>query len=256
MRKTSKKQELRLRPKTKTVLVLPDTHVPYHDKRAWSLFLQVAKSLRPDHLVLLGDFCDFYSVSQYPKDASRKCSLEWELEQTNLELDKLTGLSPDIRYCEGNHENRLARYLSGNAPQLAGVLNVKSALRIRERGWLWVPYKDSTRIGKFNFLHDCGRSGVAAIRQTLADYGGNVVFGHTHRLGIEYSGSIKGDAHVALNAGWLGDWRAIDYHHRDRVRRESRLGFGVVTMSGDLGFAQAVPIVNYTCVVNGKVFNG
>ena len=42
------------------VLIVPDTHRPFHNKRAWGLMLKVAEPLKPKHIVIIGDFADFY----------------------------------------------------------------------------------------------------------------------------------------------------------------------------------------------------
>ncbi len=38
------------------VLFIPDCHVPYHDAKAWRLMLAAAKVLKPDVVVVLGDY--------------------------------------------------------------------------------------------------------------------------------------------------------------------------------------------------------
>jgi hypothetical protein len=42
--------------KLTTRLFIPDTHAPFHDKKAFALMLEVAKEVRPDEVVVLGDF--------------------------------------------------------------------------------------------------------------------------------------------------------------------------------------------------------
>ena len=57
------------------LLIVPDVHVPYHDKRAWELMLAVGKDLKPQVLVSLGDMMDFYSVSSHSKNPNRVSQL-------------------------------------------------------------------------------------------------------------------------------------------------------------------------------------
>jgi hypothetical protein len=53
------------------VLFVPDTHRPFHDRRAWRLFLTVARDLKPKTIVSIGDFADFFGVSSHSKDPRR-----------------------------------------------------------------------------------------------------------------------------------------------------------------------------------------
>ena len=55
---------------------IPDTHVPFEDGQAWAVAMAAAKAFKPDHIVLLGDFADCYSVSFHPKSPERKASLK------------------------------------------------------------------------------------------------------------------------------------------------------------------------------------
>jgi len=58
-------------------------HVPYHDSTAWNVCLKVIGDIKPDLTVVIGDFCDFYSVSQYRKDPARKNDLLYEVDKVN-----------------------------------------------------------------------------------------------------------------------------------------------------------------------------
>ena len=53
----------------KKALIIPDCHIPYEDKRAYDLMLEVAKDVDPDEIVILGDYADFYAVNSHGKDA-------------------------------------------------------------------------------------------------------------------------------------------------------------------------------------------
>ena len=100
--------------------------------------------------------------------------------------------------------------------------------------------------------HDVGRAGANAARQSLLDVGENIAFGHTHRIQVVYQGTVAGRRLVGATLGWLGDADAIDYRHRDSVRRDSAHGFGVAHMRADGVFwLQAVPIIEGACVVDG-----
>ncbi len=238
------------------ILVCPDAHHPYVDRRAWDCFLGAAEVLRPDVLVIIGDFADMYAISSHPKHPARKVSFSQEIEATQAALAELQRLAiPRVAYCEGNHEQRLERYITANCPELFGtVAGMRDLLQIdKRRGWEWHPYKTFVRIGHMSFTHDVGRAGVNALRQTLIDFGDNIAFGHTHRLGTAYAGTVDGGTHVGLNVGWLGDVTAVDYRHQFMVKREWQHGFGLIDQDADgVSWCQAVPIINGVCSVDGR----
>jgi predicted phosphodiesterase len=240
------------------IMVCPDVHVPYQDELAWSTFLRAVEVVKPDALVLIGDFADCLSVSFHPKTPERKICLKAEIEAVNFELDRVGRLGvPRVIYCGGNHEFRTERYLAEKAPELFGMITIQDLLRVKERGWEWVPYKQWIRIGKTAFTHDVERCGVNATRQSLLDFGGNLVFGHSHRGGIAYQGTVEGDQHVAMNVGWLGSYAAIDYRNAARAKRDWQHGFGIVYQdSAGYSWMQFVPVLSGRCIVDGHVVSG
>lgn len=236
------------------ILVVPDAHHPYVDKRAWACVLKVRNQLQPERTVIIGDFSDFYAVSAHTLDPRRRHpeQFKYELELSNEAADELgaAGSGP-VDFVEGNHETRLTRFVAAHAPMLNGMLSAREALRIDARGWSWTPYKQTLCIGEMNFTHDVERAGVNATRQSLIDFGHNITIGHTHGAGVAYCGQ-----RVGLNVGWLGDIEAIDYRHKDLARRQWQLGFGWITQTSDgLSWAQFIPILNGRCVVDGVLIS-
>lgn len=241
--------------KTQRVIVCPDAHHPFVDQRAWECFLGATEAARPDTLVIIGDFADCYSVSSHTKDPARKVGFDAELKATEAALKQIYDLRiPRVVYCEGNHEFRLQRYLADRAPELYGLTSIRDLLQIdRMRGWEWVPYRSFIRIGKVAYAHDVGRAGVNATRSSLIDFGDNLVFGHTHRLAVGYQGTVDEGMHVCMNVGWLGDYKQIDYRAQFMARRDWQHGLGKVDYDADgRGWCQAIPIINGTCMIDGR----
>lgn len=246
------------------VLIVPDVHVPYHDTLAWRTVLEVGRNWKPDTAVILGDFGDFYQVSQHPKDPSRRVSFGDEIDAVLTEMQRFSNLNiPRVIFCEGNHETRFQRLVNAMAPALAEVTgiakNARELLDVQKRfSWEWVPYGHHISIGKLSFMHDAGHAGMYAAKQSVASFGASIVFGHTHRAGAHYESTVSGDRHVGWTMGWLGDPEAIDYRHCARVLRESQHGFGVayIEESAGLFWTHFVPIIGGRAVVDGQVFDG
>jgi predicted phosphodiesterase len=239
------------------ILIVPDTHCPYHDVRAWNLMMKAAKLLKPHTIVSIGDLADFYAVSSHSKNPLRARQLDEEIKGVTALLDQLDSLGAKERiYIAGNHEDRLTRYLQEKAPELFGVVGIPQLLRLKERGWTYVPYKHDHTIGKVTFTHDINAAGRTAIFKALDIYQDCIVTGHTHRLQYVVEGNAS-TPHTRVSAafGWLGDVTKVDYMHRASAQKNWALGFGYGYHDPETNYVYLipVPIVRYTCLVNGTV---
>lgn len=252
------------------ILLQPDAHYPFHDKRATELVYRVAERTRPDVLVILGDHWDFWAISDHRKDPLRKNNMEAEIRSGDeaLRIYEKLGFKRLI-FCEGNHEQRLSRYVADHASDAlralapAGLLQTRTvaeALDLKRRGWEWIPYKDYGRIGRLHFTHDVERAGKTAHEHAQADFETSSVIGHTHRLSMMVRGNYHGQWHTGAMLGWLGDWRQIDYRHQMKVRREWPLGFGMAYIEKDTDITHLNPVLihserkRYRALVEGRIF--
>ncbi len=242
--------------KLKRVLILPDSHTPYHDKRALEKLImgKVIPGGEWDTLVVLGDWFDNYILSTFTKDPRRLEGLLKELKPGFGLLDELKGAGFKRRiFIEGNHEKRLPKMVSDKAPEFYEIL-----MEWWERhfeGWEYVPYMEDIQVGKMNFTHDVGFSGALSARQSMHAYQDNAVIGHNHNMVYCVEGNASGILHVGASFGWLGDVTKIDYRHRMRARREWALGFGYGHLrSNGFMYLHPAPIINYTAVVDGILY--
>jgi predicted phosphodiesterase len=235
-------------------MMVSDVHVPYHDKRAWETAVAASEDLKPDVIVIGGDFLDCYVCSKFDKAPTRFSLLSDELREARTELAKLN--ASRVIYVEGNHEHRLTSYVIRNTAPLAGLVSIESALRIRERGWQWVPYPQHVTIGDLRIQHEPMLGGKYGAIRTL-ESGGAIswAFGHTHTGQVASMGTPDGSEIHAVNTGWLGDFDslAFDYCSPAMARQRWRHGFGLFYQDrGKTISAQFVQIINGACVVNGR----
>jgi predicted phosphodiesterase len=237
------------------VLFVPDTHRPYHDKRAWSLLLSFAHQWKPDTIVVLGDFADFYAVSAHDKDPSRRARFEDEIADVNVGLDELDAIGAQSKlYVAGNHEFRADRFVASKCPELSSLVSIPAMFKLQERGWKWTPYREHTHLGHLLLTHDTGNAGAYAHIKARDAAGHCAVIGHTHRMGVHYAGSIGGDTTVGAMFGCLLDFDSVDYMHRVNMRHW-QLGFGTGRMDRDgVVYLQAHPIINYQVCVEGRLY--
>jgi len=246
----------RVRRDTERILFIPDAHVPFEDGRAFDLMMRVARALRPETIVILGDFADMWAVSAHDKSPTRRDNLESEMKAVEQRLNEIDSLGAKRKiYCEGNHEERLTRLITRQAPELFEYVQYAKIHRLDERGWTWVPYREHYKVGRVFVTHDLGEAGMYAAARARGTMGGNVVIGHVHRMGVHYASTAEGTGHVSASFGWLGAAEEAKYMPAAK-RAAWQLGFGLGYMepSGNVHL-QAVPIVNYRCVVEGALFD-
>lgn len=202
---------------TQTRLVLPDLHIPYHDKAALKKWLWHASELKPDGVDIIGDLIDCYSLSRFNKNPERKALLQDELDKAKgflLELRQTVGKNCDIRYSEGNHEERLRRILWSTARELAGLrgLSVPELLDLSKLGIRWYRMGAPYTIGDLTFMHgDTVRKHSGATARTTSDkVGGSIVLGHCHRMGWSPT-TTWSIPRNAWEVGHLADYRQLEY---------------------------------------------
>lgn len=241
------------------ILIIPDTHAPFHNKRSWNLMLKVAQDIKPDRIIHLGDMADFYAISFFKKNPLRikKYRLVDEIAITNACFDDLDSLGAKYKhFISGNHEARWDRHLLEHSPELIDLpgMTIPDLFRLKSRGWSFTPYKKELRIGKIYYNHDLDKCGATAHISARGEYQSNSVIAHTHHMGLSYRGNARGEVHVGGVFGWLGDEAAIDYTHSVKARQWIQ-GFGVGLMEPNgVTHLQACPIIKGSVVVSGKLY--
>lgn len=230
------------------VAFLPDCHRPYHDKRAWRVFMEAMEWWKPDTLVCLGDLGDFYKISSFSQDPGRSHTFKDEVEDCNLALDELDSLGASRKiFLEGNHEHRFVRYLQDKAPELFGMVDTPTLFNLGSRGWEHVPYKESVQLGKLWLTHDVGNAGRYSVFRAADTFQHPVVMAHTHRLVYVVEGNATGDSFPAVQFGWMGDVEKVNYMHQVAAKRAWSLAFGTGLLDESNGhiFLTPHPLVPY-----------
>jgi hypothetical protein len=199
-------------------IVLSDLHVPFHDERLLDVWVERLDKMHWDGIDIIGDFLDCYSLSRFDTNPDRKADFQTELDRgkTILETIRLvTGPATDIRYSEGNHEDRLRKHLWGKDRRLADLRNltIPHLLGLDELGVKWYPTEKPYQIGDLWYSHgDILRSGAGATgRAKSTAMGGPVLIGHTHRLGFSPRTMHTG-THESYEVGYMADSSKLDYH--------------------------------------------
>lgn len=239
------------------VLFIPDTHVPHHHQGAWELTLEIARQFEWQILCILGDFGNLDSVSYYSKKPDDCPLLMEEIAHIKLrkeEIEEAAGARRKI-YIEGNHEERLSRYIKDKASALWGVTSLPQLLELK--GWEFYPYGDVAKIGRHLLVsHDFGSGSQNAHVRALdkAGMGRSVCHGHTHRSNVENRVTLDGELIQAAVFGWLGDPGYIKYRNRATLNCWPH-GVGIGYLWGrDRCLLQPVPYFDNstTAIVEGQ----
>jgi hypothetical protein len=213
-------------------VVLSDPHVPDHDPDVLDLAVRFIRRIRPVALHLLGDIPDFLQLSKYCYAVDRVARLQDGINATKAVIQRLIRALParaPVYYSEGNHEDRLQRYLRRNARALESLstLTVPRLLELPPRV-RWFSRLQPYRMGHLWFSH--GHlvrkwSGYTA-RAMLEHVGGNVITGHCHRLasvhqtnwGGDYAGWENGciqrlnPEYITGRPNWQHGWSVVTFH--------------------------------------------
>ena len=211
-----------------TALNIPDCHIPWHNVAAYEIMIDIAKDFDAkygiDQINILGDFLDFYWVNLHPKLPSHfsvKGTFRDEVYIGIQKLKQLRSLFPnaEIRFLEGNHEQRLVRYLVKNAPALFDIVNLKELLKLDELGIEYIEYGKNQLVQcldtDYYLRHVPYSQGKHCALGTIDKKHISLGFGHTHRKQSATVCDALGKELTANSLGWLGDRSAPVFSYMD-----------------------------------------
>ena len=247
----------------KLAIIIPDCHIPYEDKRAYNLMLEIARDLDPDEIVILGDYADFYAINSHGKDADKNHLLMDEVSEVIERLKQLKSLFPRAKrvYIEGNHEYRLARYINSKCPDLYGITDVSKILELKLLGFEYIPYMPNQQ---YNVLdtnlvarHEPLSGGVHVAHGSVVKALKSVIFGHTHRLQKTELYGLDGSRYLGVSCGWLGD-KSHPVFEYVKTHHQWGLGFGIARSISKSLIDVELAFINpkYQCITNGYLYTG
>ena len=240
-----------------TNLVLPDIHAPYEDKESLQKAIEYAKAnYSINHVTILGDFLDCLHVSRFSRNPRERMSFAEELDYGSELLDQLQEIFSGSKfiYIQGNHEERLRKYLLDNAPDLLGMrgTTIEEQLSLKEKG---IEFVDNIQrmeekgepfsIGQLYYLHgsEIPGSGVNVARTKLMKVLCNIIFAHHHTI-QQYTHKRFNDLIAAWSLGCLCSITPEFMPQNQHVN-----GLGVVTHEEDGTF-----LVDSRLIWRGRVF--
>ncbi len=137
-------------------LILSDIHVPYHDRTTLELAVAEAKRRGVVGVLLNGDTLDSHEISNHDREPSAPRYID-EVDTGRRLLAWLRSQFPKSRIVlkEGNHEERLSRYIIQRAPALFGLegIDLPGLMHFKDYGAEWVTDKRVIALGKLCVVH-------------------------------------------------------------------------------------------------------
>lgn len=196
-----------------TIAFLPDSQIGYrqlpngkldsfHDERAHDLALQLLHDIKPDTVVLLGDYLDFAELSlKHAIEASFLRTTQASIERAYrflVDVRATVGNKASIVLLEGNHDFRLGGLIEASTKALYGIkraeslpddyplMSVPYLLRLDELGVSYQEGYPANRYPISDYLQAVHgtkvRSNGSTAKAVVDDISGtSTVFGHVHR---------------------------------------------------------------------------
>jgi len=168
--------------KREDALVVPDLHVPYQHEPTVDIIFQVAKDLKPDHIVLIGDCIDAEYLGSWTKDTVEEGiykTLE-EIEQFREDFYKpLKNICPEANYywTGGNHDMQRIKDAINDLPEREKIIDLEKEFP----DITMCEYNEYIKIGKLYYTHGTYHNKYHA-RKHVDAYQSNVMYGHTHSV--------------------------------------------------------------------------
>lgn len=167
-------------------------------------------------------------------------------------LDALRGAFPNAKmyFKQGNHDDRLERYLMVKAPELYGMADfeIDAIAEFGARGIEYIKDKRTVKAGKLNILHGHELKGglippVNVARGIYLRTNDNTVVGHWHRTSHHQEKDINGNVTSCWSVGCLSELNP-EYMPNNRWNH----GFAFITVGDDGTFD-----IENKMIIKGKV---
>lgn len=174
--------------------------VPFHDRLAIDVFIQLAADLQPDLIVLLGDWNDLPEwTDKFLRSPEFQRLTQPAIEEGHWVRRRLREVCPNSRIeeHEGNHERRMVDYIAthlamaanlkrADEVHMAPVLSVPYLLALDRLGITWVdgyPNDEAWLNDELRLVHGDTASSIpgGTARKYVDESEESVIFGHIHR---------------------------------------------------------------------------
>lgn len=205
------------------VFIIPDTHFPFHNKKAYRKMMKIIRREKPNVVIQIGDLLDQYTFSKYSRSMS--ISPEQDIRKGLMYADKMwkdiKKIVPRAKCYQllGNHDVRIAKRISEKLPELAEVFDFTDLYQFKG-----VESLDSDR----DYLEIDGVVYVHGWLSKTIDhakyFNKPTVHGHRHRPAIEFAQSDL----WSMDVGYLADKESLPLNYTMSKHSKWTLACGMV----------------------------
>ena len=204
------------------ILIIPDTHAPYHHPDTVAFLKAVADRYNPKQVIHLGDEVDNHAMSFHDTDPDLD-NAGAELAKAREFIAELSKAFPKMVLMDSNHGSLLYRRGKAKGIPRAALVPYRELLGAPE-GWEW---HFEYMVDDILFCHGDGKRGDAL---SAARYNfGSIVMGHHHsEFGIRWQ-AVQGNRMVfGMNAGCLIDDQSLAFGYNKKTSKRPVLGCGLL----------------------------
>lgn len=237
----------------KRVGIIADVQAPFHDSAALKTAVDHLKSVKIDCLLMNGDIIDFYGLSSFEKDPTKRNFGQERVTCIEV-LDWIKNEFKDIPVyynLDANHENRYERYMQRKAPEIFSteMFTIEDLMLLNELKIIPIRGYDHIKIGKLPVIHGHTifrgvTSPVSPARTVFMKLRHSCVASHCHKISQYTWVALNEEVHSTWTTGCLMNLN-VEYnpHGNDYVH-----GFGFVELDDKGNF-----VFHNKMIVNGKV---
>jgi predicted phosphodiesterase len=187
----------------------------------WQAFCKVAKEIKPNAIILLGDMIDAARVSRFGK------SLGSQAPKVNEEIETLQRWLQDLPHVHhrfwviGNHDIRVDNYIANQASELDDYIG---SLAQRFQAY---DFSYGVNINNVEYRHRF-RGGIHAAHNNVMNAGISMVTGHTHQLKATPHRTRQGTL-WGIEAGMLGDPHGPQFEYTEGIPTKYHSGFVLIS---------------------------
>ena len=226
------------------------------DYKAFEAVYKFIKDVKPQRVIMMGDSVDFYSLSKFDKSPDRLDSLQEEIDILHYHLGRLREVFKGrIDYLEGNHEQRLIKYLRRH-PEMHSLRVLSSPASLLELDSFDVKYHKNLMIHGVLFKHGHmvrKHSGYTA-RGELETEGVSGISAHTHRLSSHYL-TTRGGTFVWHEMGHLCDVSSAEYLNAKIPNWQEGFGMMLYDKKNKVWTLEQYPITHNHFIAQGKTYS-
>lgn len=214
------------------ILIVGDTHMPFHNKWAIKKLYESIKQLKPTHIVQIGDLYDQYSFSRFTKKnittSTKELSSARKAGDTFWKRCRINAKHALCYQLLGNHDIRLTKRIADKVPEAYEFVKEELDRLYTFKGVKTIyDERELLKIGNVSFHHGY----LSQLGAHSKSHGCNIVVGHSHVGGVVFE-QRAGKIIWELNAGYLADETSEPLRYRPTKTSKWTLGVGFIDSSG------------------------